>query len=138
MKLIFCLDDRGGMMFNGRRQSQDKELRKRILETLGDKTLIMSPYSAKQFVEGENIIISDAPQSSVNDGVYFVEDLPYSLGRVNEITIYRWNRHYPSDVKFDTDLSKEGFVLDSVYEFEGSSHEKITEEKLQTLFQDQC
>ena len=129
MKLIFCLDDRGGMMFNGRRQSQDRELRKRILETLGDKPLIMSSYSAKQFVEGGNIIISDTPQNGVNDGVYFVEDLPYSLDKVDEITIYRWNRHYPSDVKFDADLSKEGFVLDSVYEFEGSSHENITEEK---------
>ena len=129
MKLIFCLDDRGGMMFNGRRQSQDKELRKRILETLDGKPLIMSPYSSKQFVEGGNIIISDAPQSEANNGIYFVEDLPFSLEGVEEITIYRWNRHYPSDVKFGIDLSKEGFVLDSVYEFEGSSHEKITEEK---------
>ena len=129
MKLIFCLDDKGGMMFNGRRQSQDRELRKRILETLGDKPLIMSSYSAKQFVEGGNITVSDAPQSSIQDSIYFVEDLPYSLDKVDEITVYRWNRHYPSDVKFDTDLSKEGFVLDSVYEFEGSSHENITEEK---------
>lgn len=129
MKLIFCLDDRGGMMFNGRRQSQDKELRKRILETLDGKPLIMSPYSSKQFVEGGNIIISDAPQSEANHGIYFVEDLPFSLNGVDGITIYRWNRHYPSDLKFGIDLSKEGFILDTVYEFEGSSHEKITEEK---------
>ena len=129
MKLIFCLDDRGGMMFNGRRQSQDKELRKRILDTLGGKPLIMSSYSSKQFVEDGNIITSDAPQSSANDCVYFVEDLPFSLDRVDSVTIYRWNRLYPSDVKFDVDLNKNGFVLDSIYEFEGSSHEKITEEK---------
>ena len=129
MKLIFCLDDRGGMMFNGRRQSQDKELRKRILDTLDGKPLIMSPYSSKQFVEGGNVIISDAPQRSANDCVYFVEDLTFSLNEVDEITIYRWNRLYPSDVKFDVDLNKNGFVLDSIYEFEGSSHEKITEEK---------
>ena len=129
MKLIFCLDDRGGMMFNKRRQSQDKELRKRILETLNGKPLIMSPYSSKQFVEGGNIIISDAPQSETKHGVYFVEDLPYFLSDVDEITVYKWNRHYPSDVKFGIDLSKEGFILDTVYEFEGSSHEKITEEK---------
>lgn len=129
MKLIFCLDDRGGMMFNGRRQSQDKELRKRILETLDGKPLIMSPYSSKQFVEDGNIIISDAPQSETNHGIYFVEDLPFSLDRVDSVTIYRWNRLYPSDVKFDVNLNKNGFVLDSIYEFEGSSHEKITEEK---------
>ena len=129
MKLIFCLDDKGGMMFNKRRQSQDKELRKRILETLNGKPLIMSPYSSKQFVEGGNIIISDAPQSETKHGVYFVEDLPYFLSDVDEITVYKWNRHYPSDVKFGIDLSKEGFILDTVYEFEGSSHEKITEEK---------
>jgi hypothetical protein len=129
MKLIFCLDDKGGMMFNKRRQSQDKELRKRILETLNGKPLIMSPYSSKQFVEGGNLIISDAPQSETKHGVYFVEDLPYFLSDVDEITVYKWNRHYPSDVKFGIDLSKEGFILDTVYEFEGSSHEKITEEK---------
>ena len=128
MKLIFCLDDRGGMMFNGRRQSQDSELRKRILEKLDGKPLIMSPYSAKQFVEGGDILISDTPQSGAIDVVYFVEDLPFSLENVKEITIYRWNRHYPSDVKLGVDLSKNGFILDYIYEFKGSSHEKITEE----------
>ena len=128
MKLIFCLDDRGGMMFNRRRQSQDSELRKRILEKLDGKPLIMSPYSAKQFVEGGDILISDTPQSGAIDVVYFVEDLPFSLNGVDGITIYRWNRHYPSDVKLGVDLSKKGFILDYIYEFKGSSHEKITEE----------
>ena len=128
MKLIFCLDDKGGMMFNKRRQSQDRELRKRILDTLEGKPLVMSPYSAKQFVESENILISDAPQIENFDGVYFVEDLPFSMSGVGEITLYKWNRHYPSDVKFGIDLAKSGFVLKKVYEFEGSSHEKITEE----------
>ena len=129
MKLIFCLDDRGGMMFNKRRQSQDRELRKRILDTLDGKSLVMSPYSAKQFVEGGNILISNTPQNENTDGIYFVEDLPFFLRGVDEITIYKWNRLYPSDVKFDTDLTQNGFVLSNVFEFEGSSHEKITEEK---------
>ena len=86
-------------------------------------------WQGSKLVEGGNVIISDAPQSSANDCVYFVEDLPFSLDRVDSVTIYRWNRLYPSDVKFDVDLNKNGFVLDSIYEFEGSSHEKITEEK---------
>ena len=115
-------------MFNRRRQSQDSELRKRILEKLDGKPLIMSPYSAKQFVEGGDILISDTPQSGAIDVVYFVEDLPFSLENVKEITIYRWNRHYPSDVKLGVDLSNKGFILDYIYEFKGSSHEKITEE----------
>lgn len=129
MKLIFCLDDRNGMMFNRRRQSQDRELRKRILETLDGKTLVASPYSAKQFVEGGNILISENPQKEAHGNVYFVEDLPFSLEGVKEITVYRWNRHYPSDVKFTVDLTSNGFILDTVYEFQGNSHEKITEEK---------
>ena len=128
MKLIFCIDDKGGMLFNKRRQSQDSELRKRILEKLDGKPFVMSPYSAKQFVGCENILTSDSPQTEVQSGVYFVEDLPFSLEDVNEITIYRWNRHYPSDVKFGVDLSNNGFILDYIYEFKGSSHEKITEE----------
>ena len=40
--------------------------------------------------------------------------------------LYRWNRRYPSDLKFDLPL--EGFTLRQRQEFAGYSHPKITEE----------
>ena len=44
------------------------------------------------------------------------------------IILYRWNRHYPSDLTFRIPLSEHGWQLESVTEFSGFSHEKITEE----------
>lgn len=49
MKLIFCIDDKSGMMFFGKRQSQDQNLREWILNYAQGSKLWMSPYSAKQF-----------------------------------------------------------------------------------------
>ena len=130
MRLIFCLDDRGGMMFNGRRQSQDRILRARILDMVKGCSLYMTEYSAKQFEENNNIIISEKylKKAGAND-LCFIEDGPFSLDDVSEIIIYRWNRHYPSDRRFDISLDDNGFVLYHSEDFEGSSHEKITEEK---------
>lgn len=53
MKIIVCVDNQNGMMFNHRRQSQDRVLRKRILELTGGKKLWMNAYSQKQFLPGE-------------------------------------------------------------------------------------
>ena len=41
MKIIVCVDNQNGMMFNHRRQSQDRVLRKRILELTGGEKLWM-------------------------------------------------------------------------------------------------
>ena len=51
MKIIVCVDNQNGMMFNHRRQSQDRVLRKRILELTGGKKLWMNAYSQKQFLQ---------------------------------------------------------------------------------------
>ncbi len=49
MTAILCLDDNNGMMFNHRRQSQDKQLRKQIISHLKGNPLWMNAYSANQF-----------------------------------------------------------------------------------------
>ena len=49
MIVIACLDDNGGMMFNHRRQSQDRMLRAHIAALVGDARLWMNHYSAQQF-----------------------------------------------------------------------------------------
>ena len=51
MIIIACVDQRNGMLFNRRRQSQDRVLRQHILEETADSQLWMNPYSARQFRE---------------------------------------------------------------------------------------
>ena len=129
MKLIVCIDERGGLMFNKRRQSRDRILQERVLELAKGARLFLSPYSAKLFGEGEGICVSENPASEAGkDDFYFLEDKGYTLSDCQEIYLYNWNRHYPSDITFSHDLKKEGYRRISKADFAGSSHEKITEE----------
>ena len=49
MKLILCVDDKGGLAFNHRRQSRDRVLNEHILMHCGMHRLWISPYTAKLF-----------------------------------------------------------------------------------------
>ena len=49
MKLIVCVDKKNGVMFFGKRQSQDSVLREWIITHTADSKLWMSNYSAEQF-----------------------------------------------------------------------------------------
>ena len=115
MKLIVCLDEAMGMAFNNRRQSRDKEVIKKIKEITSESPLYINEYSCDLF--------SDGALGVPVDGFYFAEvDLPQ--GEPDEIYAFYWNRRYPADLKFTTDLSLYDIV--STCEFAGSSHEKIT------------
>ena len=48
MKLILCVDDKGGLAFNHRRQSRDRVLNEHILMHCGMHRLWISPYTAKR------------------------------------------------------------------------------------------
>jgi len=133
MIIIACVDDNMGMMFNHRRQSQDRVLRERILDATKGGKLWMNHYSAKQFSENDapQINVDDNFISEAGDGEYcFAEDCdvtPY-LRWVEKIILYRWNRRYPLDQTFPIGLSAGGWKLIHTEEFAGSSHGKITEE----------
>ena len=47
MIIAVCIDDKGGMLFNHRRQSQDRLLREDLLKEAAGRPLWMSGYSAK-------------------------------------------------------------------------------------------
>ena len=49
MNVIICLDQNNGMLFNNRRQSGDRIVRKNILEYINGAKLYMDEYSFKQF-----------------------------------------------------------------------------------------
>ena len=132
MKVILCLDDRGGMMFNRRRQSRDRVLIEDVLADLCGGTLCISPYSVPLFGEsGTPMTVSEHFLDEAGQGdVCFVEDReirPYLLA-IRELVIYRWGRHYPADLRCDVDPVAEGFALAAHTEFVGSSHDCITKE----------
>ena len=132
MKIIVCLDDNGGMMFNKRRQSRDRAVIADILKMSAGKRLFISPFSEKLFAEsgGEYSVCDSMLVEAAEGELCFVEDKALSAlsHRIEEIIIYRWNRKYPADKFFDIDLESCGFGSVSVEEFEGYSHEKITKE----------
>ena len=129
MKLIFCIDDIGGMMFFGRRQSQDRILREYLLERVGESRLWMSAYSGKQFEPSDRIVIDDGYAEKAGAEEYcFVEDGPYDLSHADEVILCHWNRRYQADRFFKADLKAEGFQKICTEQVKGSSHEKITVE----------
>ena len=127
MKLIFCIDDKKGMMFFGKRQSQDSVLREWIISHTTGSNLWMSNYSAKQFKDLTGYIADDDYQIKAAVGDYcFVEDKGYALEGVSEIILCHWNRKYQADKVFDIDLKANGFKKVDSEDIKGSSHDKIT------------
>ena len=125
MRIIVCIDDNGGMMFNNRRVSSDKVVTERIIDLLKDN-------SAKLFADKtDNLKISNDFLSKAGDNDYcLVEnvDITEHISDIGQVIIYYWNRKYPSDFKFPKNAAVSGLKCVSVTEFSGNSHEKITEE----------
>ena len=132
MILIAAVDDFGGMMFNHRRQSQDRLLREKILSITGDRPLWMNAYSAGQFQEPiPTLRVEEDCLSRAGKGEYcLIENLPAAAhaSEIESILLFHWNRKYPGDFYFDIDVTDGGWTLTETEEFPGSSHEKITME----------
>ena len=127
MNIIVCIDKNGGMMFGGRRQSQDSVLREKVLEITNGSRLLMNSYSAKQFEAVESIIVDEDFLSKANQGEFcFVEEVEISAENVESFYIFNWNRKYPGDLFFNVDLKAEGFKKIKKEDFRGNSHDKIT------------
>lgn len=136
MIILTCLDQNNGMMFNHRRQSQDRVLRDRIVALSGDAPLWMNHYSASQFdtTDIPNLNIDDAFLQEATQGEYcFVEDAslaPYEKW-IEKIIVFRWDRTYPADQYFDLPLGSAPWHLVESSEFMGHSHDLITMEVYQ-------
>lgn len=124
MKLIVCLDDNNGMMFNKRRQSRDRMLIENVLELCKCVKLYTNEYSFKLFPENTVEIFEDI--ENIGNSFCFAEDFTVNEEKVDEIIVYKWNRVYPADTYFNIDLKN--WSLIEIFDFEGSSHEKITRE----------
>lgn len=131
MIVIAFVDEKGGMMFNSRRQSRDKTALQRIVDMTAASVLWMNEYSAPLFadVTAPQIQVDAQFLDMAGPGDYcFVENVDISpyLSFVEKIVLFHWNRSYPSDVKFPIKLDSGKWVLQTREEFAGSSHEKIT------------
>ena len=128
MKVIICVDDKLGMLFNNRRQSRDAK----VLEDIFKMTekLRIHPFSDKLFSDYTEQVDADEEflQKADEGEACFVENqhiAPY-IDKIEQIILYKWNRKYPSDFKLDLELQE--WKLMEAVEFEGSSHERITRE----------
>ena len=133
MNIIVCLDDKNGLMFNKRRQSQDKVLRANIKELVKNKNLFMNEYSYKLYkdIDAGNINVCEDFLNECSDTDFcLVENIEVKnyINNINTLVVYKWNRLYPSDFYFDINLNTTSWKLLEVEEFQGSSHEKITNE----------
>ena len=131
MNIIICLDERMGILFNHRRLSKDRNVIKDIGESQTG-TLYMAPFSEKLFENSmiPHICAENFLELAGENDSCFVEgtDFLAYLHSIKQITVYWWNRHYPSDVRLDLNFAENGFTLIEQTEFTGSSHEKITKE----------
>ena len=112
MTLILCVDDRGGLSFNGRRQSQDRRVREDLLTLAAGGALWMDP--AARAAEGDGLCLLE------------LQDPEAALERADRLVLYRWGRHYPADRRLD--LPPAGWRLEGQTEFPGRSHDMITKE----------
>lgn len=128
MKIIVCLDDKDGMLFNKRRQSQDRVLIEKVIDITRGNTLRMHPYSQKMF-DGltDNICVDERFLELAGQGEYcFVEtqDVSPYVSSIEEIVVFRWNRVYPADLYFPTEILAH-YQRSDMMDFPGNSHDKI-------------
>ena len=121
MKVISIVDDDYGIMFNNRRVSKDSVLNEHIIKMLDGGKLWLSLYSKQLFGDYENIEVNQEFGFAGKDDFCFVEDseiVSYE-DMVDEVYLYKWNRKYPSDVKFPKDMLND-FKLEGSTDFAGS------------------
>ena len=102
MRVIVTVDDRGGVLFNHRRQSSDRVVRRKIEELSEGHALWMTKYTASQFLTlPEQARLSEQPLRDAGPEDYcFVEGeplLPYK-DDMEELVRILWNRKYPGSV----------------------------------------
>lgn len=132
MKAIVCVDDDYGILFNNRRVSRDKSLIQWLMNFINNNKIWIRPYSKDLFNGYDNIYVSyDYLDKAGTDDYCFIEDSMNSdyTRKVEYILLCKWNRRYPSDVKFQRDLLDKNWSVSILAEFSGTSHEKITIEE---------
>ena len=152
MKVIVCVDNEYGVMFNNRRQSRDGEVINDIVHNIKDR-LWISEFSKEMFVEYFNkysveyielenvfkvsssfddkcrdieIIVDNDMLDKVNEDEWcFVENvlLERYKDSINKVILYNWNKKYPADRYLDINMNEYSLIESN--EFKGFSHDII-------------
>ena len=130
MHLIFCVDDKDGVSFCGRRLSRDREVYDHILRICAGHSLWTAPESAALFPEGTIHVDKDYLSKAGADDYCFLESLPPKeiWPKAESVILYNWNRHYPSTEKFPRECLLK-MKINGKEEFPGNSHDKLTMER---------
>ncbi len=126
MKGIVCLDDAGGMLFGGRRQSRDRIVLENILSMSDGGKLYIHSFSKDLFSENDVIVDDMLLEKAGEEDFCFIENLPLKAyaKKLSKLVVFYWNRKYPADFVLDIDLAD--FREESREDLRGNSHEKIT------------
>ena len=122
MYIIACVDDRNGLLFNKRRQSQDSKVIEKIKEITYGKNLWIDPFSKSLFPDAH---ISEHFLDEAKEGEFcFIENKQPDSKQVDGIYLFHWNQIYPYDTVFS--ISMELFHKTYEESFTGTSHDEIT------------
>ncbi len=95
MIIILCLDNNNGMMFNDRRQSQDRGLREYIAEMTKGEKVYMNAYTEKLYEEiNDPVVCEDFLHKAGKGETCIVQNSPLLKPVIDqiEIVIFRWNK----------------------------------------------
>ena len=129
MTLVICLDQKGGMLFNKRRQTLDYEIVDQICKIGGD-SLYISPFSEGYF-KGKTVkVVGNPLQDAPTNATVFIEDtdaLPYVKG-IDKIIFFRWSEIYPTDYKISFNPTEVGFRALGEIKFSTKVHKDVKKE----------
>lgn len=135
MTVIICVDNNSGILFNGKRQSKDRMLRKYLLDIVEKDNcrIAMTPYTYGQFQEDKRKELIDVKNtfSFDEDYIFLEQSIPISWEKVNNLILCCWNRDYPTDEYFNLPIGVE-CILQKTEEIVSDSH-TLTIETCQLL-----
>ena len=125
MTVIICVDNNGGILCNGKRQSKDRIFRKYLLDIVEKKNsrIAMLPYTYSQFKEDEGKELTDVKEefSFDEDYIFLERAIPILWEKVNNLILCCWNRDYPADEYFNLPIGVE-CILQKTEEIVSDSH----------------
>ncbi len=132
MTVVVCTDNRGGMLFAGRRTSRDRVMLADLGALLCGRRLLCHPYSEK-LLSGAGLsptVREDCLDIAAAEDVVFVETLPLLpyRDRIARLVLYSWGEAYPYDTRLDLVPGEAGYRLVDTAELRGYSHDRIIRE----------
>ena len=129
--VAICIDERGGMLFNHRRQTSDVQIIDDMVERFGENGVFIKDFYAKLFQKYENVTVSSFPISECSENALCFIENPEILNitdDVERIVVYNWCKSYPADEYFTLDLIDIGFIRISKEKFSTEYRQKVTRE----------